>query len=54
MSLTLGLFVLAAIPFLGVREWWKILLVAVMVAAGVPLFFERILLVPLPAGPLGF
>jgi hypothetical protein len=54
MSLTLGLFVLVAIPFLGAREWWKIVLVAILVAAGVPFFFERILLVPLPAGPLGF
>jgi hypothetical protein len=54
MSLALGLFVLASIPFLGVRNWWQILLVAVLVAVGVPVLFQYILLVPLPVGPLGF
>ena len=54
MSLTLGLFVLAAIPFLGARDWWKVVLVAVLVTAGVPFLFQYILLVPLPVGPLGF
>jgi hypothetical protein len=54
MSLTLGLFVLAAVPFLGVREWWKIVLVAILVSAGVPVLFQYLLLVPLPVGPLGF
>ena len=54
MSLTLGLFVLAAIPFLGARDWWKVVLVSVLVTAGVPFLFQYILLVPLPAGPLGF
>ena len=54
MSLALGLFALASIPFLGARNWWQIALTAVLVAAGVPFFFEHILLVPLPVGPLGF
>ncbi len=54
MSLALGLFILSSVPYLGVRTWWQIALTAVLVAAGVPLFFEHILLVPLPVGPLGF
>jgi len=54
MSLTLGLFVLASVPFLGARNWWQVVLAAVLVAAGVPFLFEYLLLVPLPVGPLGF
>lgn len=54
MSLTLGLFVLTAIPLLGARGWWQILLAVLLVSVGVPVLFQYVLLVPLPVGPLGF
>ncbi|MDA8126918.1 MAG: tripartite tricarboxylate transporter TctB family protein [Deltaproteobacteria bacterium] len=54
MVVTLALFMLLAVPFLGAREKVKIAMAVVLVPLFVFVLFQYVLQVPLPAGPWRF
>ncbi len=54
MVLTLGLFMLFAVPFLGARDPLKIAASVILVPLFVYVLFQLILKVPLPVGPWRF
>jgi putative tricarboxylic transport membrane protein len=54
MVLTLALFMLLAVPFLGARHPLKIAAAVILVPLFVYVLFQLILKVPLPAGPWRF